>query len=103
MRRNRSSDPPPPLPPPPPPLLLAACLVARGAATAAAQPQLQYVSWGHWGDGAAAEAANATGGFSWYTRIMDWVQEPYPVQGLSLGMGATWIQRVSNDPNTSCA
>ena len=70
---------------------------------AAPAPQLQSVSWGHWGDGAGAESAPATGGFSWYTRIMDWVQEPYSIQALSIGMGATWMQRVSNDPNTSCA
>ena len=57
----------------------------------------------HWGDGAGAESAVATGGFSWYTRIFDWVQEPYSINALSLGMGATWMQRVSNDPNTSCA
>ena len=97
-------------------LLCALCVAAAGGGgdkspskhdddddQASAAPQLQYVSWGHWGDGAGAESAPATGGFSWYTRIMDWVQEPYSIESLSVGMGATWMQRVTNDPNTSCA
>ena len=67
----------------------------------AAAPELKYYSWGHWSDG--SPAVQATGGFTFYTRIMDWVQEQYPINSLSLGMGATWIQRVANDPNTSCA
>ena len=66
-------------------------------------PTLKYYSWGHWGDGAGAEKSAASGGFSWYTRIMDWIQEPYPVESLSVGMGATWMARVANDPNSSCA
>lgn len=64
-------------------------------------PTLKYYSWGHWGDGAGAEKSAASGGFSWYTRIMDWIQEPYPVESLSVGMGATWMARVANDPNSS--
>jgi hypothetical protein len=78
-------------------------LIAALWSRATAATEHRSVGARHWGDGTGAESAPATGGFSWYTRIMDWVQEPYSIESLSLGMGATWMQRVANDPNTSCA
>ena len=76
-------------------------LAYKSTRALASEPSLAYHSWGHWMDGNPVAAA--TGGFTYFTRIMDWIREPQPIARLSMGMAGSWISRVANDPNTSCA